>query len=105
MDRFDGDLPFFLEVLREFLVLSPARFRSIEEAVERGDGAQLRTITHNLRGSAGNLGADALSARVLAIENMDLGAANREAGRHLEQLRFELARIEAFVGEITGEAI
>ncbi len=104
MDRFDGDLPYFVEALREFLDLMPDRVRSIDEAVRRGDGVQLRAIAHNLRGAAGNLGADAVSEMVFTIEKMGTGVEPSRTDRHLESLRLEIARIEKFMGEITGEA-
>jgi HPt (histidine-containing phosphotransfer) domain-containing protein len=102
MDRFDGDLPLFLELLREFLAEMPDRVRSIGEAAARGDGAQLRMLAHGLRGAAGNLGADAVAARAFAIER--LGETSRTGGAqgHIEALRLEIARIERFEEEATG---
>lgn len=98
MARFDGDLPLYRELLREFLADAPERIRMIEEASERRDGDRLREVAHTFRGAAGTLGADAASAIARAIE--EAGSIGDGFAAHLEALRAEIARIERYAGAI-----
>jgi HPt (histidine-containing phosphotransfer) domain-containing protein len=98
MARFDGDLPLYRELLQEFLSELPERIRLIEEASTRRDGERLREIAHCIRGAAGTLGADTVSAIARAIE--ENGSAGDGATGHLDALRVEIARIEEYAGAI-----
>ena len=98
MERFDGELSFFRELLGEFVSVMPDRIRLLEEAAGRNDREQIRTIAHAIRGAAGNLGAGSVCELAREIEALgaapDLGVATG----HIEALRHEIALIEQYAG-------
>jgi HPt (histidine-containing phosphotransfer) domain-containing protein len=84
------------EVVRLFLCDTPAQLSTIQTAFATVDAASVRTIAHQLRGSALALGANSMAAACFALEQ---GADRRPLGDlapELDRLRreFELVRRE-----------
>jgi CheY-like chemotaxis protein/HPt (histidine-containing phosphotransfer) domain-containing protein len=69
----------YAEVLEVFLQSTPRRLEEMHEAVERGDAAALRALTHSVKGAAAQLGLQAMAdlcgqVEVLAEEPSLTGA-------------------------------
>ena len=77
----------FSNLLETYLSDSKIRIEEIRKALAAGDSDTVRRAAHSLKGSSGNLGANALAAICLNIEN-------RGKEENLEGLDVELANAE-----------
>ncbi len=82
-----GDNP-LVEFIDLFLADSPACLRELKAAVEAGQAVEVRRLSHSLKGSAKNLGADRLAATCQVLE------LDAKSGR-LASAQEQLQRIEA----------
>lgn len=55
-----GEADVLSEILHLFLDEVPKRIRALQEAVNAGDTAQAGRVAHSLKGSSGNIGAEAM---------------------------------------------
>ena len=99
-----GDDELVRRISELFLESCPVRLGELEEALQSGDAEGARYAAHGLKGSAANIAAE--RARGLAEE---LERAAREshleaAGPALQDLKDELARVEAYLRESIGES-
>lgn len=93
----DNGKPLLDEVVKVFADDLPMLLGKIESARERGDHKELRSAAHQLKGSAGNFGADDLVQMALDIEALAdkseevsrerVQALETEAGLLLEELQ------------------
>ncbi|MDA0333624.1 MAG: Hpt domain-containing protein [bacterium] len=93
LERMDGDEELLAELVALFLTDVPARMQELRQALTAAEVDKLERIAHGIKGAAANLGAEAMRAAALALEQIgraaDLGAA--PAG--LTQLEEELGRL------------
>jgi HPt (histidine-containing phosphotransfer) domain-containing protein len=68
LDRLGGDETILLEIVKIFLEDTPQLLASMESAEAAGDAKTLRRLAHSLKGSAGTVGATALQASALGLE-------------------------------------
>jgi CheY-like chemotaxis protein len=69
-DRFDGDLDLLREVAITFLESTPPLLTEIREAVAAGDPGAVSQLSHRLRGSLANFGADEAVEAAFRLEQM-----------------------------------
>ncbi|MFH0728508.1 MAG: response regulator [Pseudomonadota bacterium] len=69
------DAPVFRKILLKFLEINRKSFPEISAAFEARTWETLRFLAHNIKGSAGNIGAEGLAAAASDLEN-----ASRQAG-------------------------
>jgi CheY-like chemotaxis protein len=96
----DGDEGFLRELSEMFLEQYPAALAEIADAVERGADKDLEHAAHSLKGSARVVGAMAVAAAALELE--DLGRAGKvgEASEVLAGLR---SRLDALTSALSDE--
>jgi PAS domain S-box-containing protein len=70
-----------------------ARIKAMRDALARGDGEALMRAAHSLRGSAGGLGLERLSALAGELEARALRREFRAAAQYLAELRRETERV------------
>ncbi|CAN5525645.1 hypothetical protein BH10PSE16_BH10PSE16_31830 [soil metagenome] len=85
--EFDPDLETASEIVAIFLADAPVRLAAIADAHARADTDRLTEATHALKGSASNVGAQALVALVSRIDELAaLGAIPSDMDESLRQL-------------------
>ncbi|MBF0550455.1 MAG: Hpt domain-containing protein, partial [Deltaproteobacteria bacterium] len=87
MDRIGDDLEFAQALVGVFLEALPADLDRIREAVERKDAGGLQRGAHKLKGSLGNVSAEA--GRELALRLEKIGRENRLAEAETALLELE----------------
>ncbi|WP_432574608.1 response regulator [Kineococcus sp. SYSU DK005] len=101
----DADRLLFSQLLTSFVERAPQAVAGLELAVLSGDARALETLAHSLKGSAANLGADALAQRCADLEDRTR-AGEPPADGSLAGLREELERtcrtFTALAGELAG---
>ena len=68
LDRLCGDEELAREIVGIFLEDSPQQIASLKDALERNDAEGVRLYAHSLKGSSGNVAAQALHAVALQLE-------------------------------------
>jgi PAS domain S-box-containing protein len=68
LDRVGGDETILAEIVKVFLEDTPRQIQAMEAAAGADDRLTLRRLAHSLKGSAGTVGANALQATALALE-------------------------------------
>ena len=63
-----GDESIVLELIDSFRSDTASRFEQLRDAVARLDGARVKAEAHAMRGSASQMGAEALAALFRAVE-------------------------------------
>ena len=66
---FLGFQSLFLELLEEFIEITPGLINSISAAIEKEDMIQARREAHTLKGASANISAFALREAALQMEN------------------------------------
>lgn len=87
-----ADSQFVLQVLQEFAANAEALIGRIEAAVRSGDTATFRDAVHALRGTAGNVGAEAISRLCAELHGMTLDRLRSFGRADVRQLEREFAR-------------
>jgi two-component system, sensor histidine kinase and response regulator len=87
------DAPVFRKILLKFLEINRKSFPEIRAAFEAQAWEALRFLSHSLKGSAGNIGAEGLAAAAGDLENACKEAGDGSVGRELFD-RLETAFIE-----------
>lgn len=81
LEMLDGDRPLLRELLTLFIAAAPALVDDARRASVRGDAVTLARAAHRLRGNAGQVGGQRVSALALTLEQAartgDLAAAAR----------------------------
>ena len=67
--QFEGDAPFFIEVLASFAASLEPQLAAILASLEAGDRPTAKAALHKLRGSAGNIGALELAGAARRLED------------------------------------
>jgi len=83
--KLDAETPggFLAEIIENFLDSVPGRLVEIEQAIGRGDSAEVEQLAHRLKGSAANLGAYRLSDPLGEIEHLANSGRLEGAADHL----------------------
>lgn len=89
-----GDDPILKELLPGYLARRRDELATLDDALQRGDFAKLRTIGHNLRGSGGAYGLPKVSEFGKALET---AAAADDA----DSIRETIGKMRTFLAEIT----
>jgi HPt (histidine-containing phosphotransfer) domain-containing protein len=82
------------QVLTMFLEDSPARIEAMSTAIGARDAVQLQRAAHNLKGSAGNVGATELQRICQELEAIGKGGQVEGATRFFQELRDEFERVK-----------
>ena len=91
LKRFGGE-QFVEETVDEYLTNAEGLIAGIRQSVARCDVAAFRDQVHALRGTSGNVGADALWRLCRSLSGMTLEGLREEGGDYAERLAHELAR-------------
>jgi CheY-like chemotaxis protein/HPt (histidine-containing phosphotransfer) domain-containing protein len=104
LDRCQGDRDFSGRVLQKFRNRLPEHLRELRTAADAGDGGRIKQIAHQLKGSAGNIGAVVLQRQAAAmeaevseraaIEKIDVAQIERDAEACLDAIDALLAEYE-----------
>jgi len=90
------------ELCRDYISEARSTVAQIRDALEHGDAAQLRERAHYLKGSSMMIGAQHLSQRCAALEQMgrdsELAAANAELERAITALKAVENELEQELG-------
>jgi PAS domain S-box-containing protein len=89
-----GDPRLLRDVIRLFLADAPRSLRRIESAAKKGDGEALRLAAHALKGSAATIGASAVSAIALGLEQIGGAEDLDSAPEAIRALREGLSALE-----------
>lgn len=95
-----GDSDLVLEVIDLFLQETPDRLVALRDALARGDLGVISRVAHTIRGSAGHLGAKALSALCARVEDKARQGTPFNNAFALSSIEEEITRVcEALVAE------
>ncbi len=89
LDRMDGDVELFRQVLDSFIVLAPRALQRIGAALEAGEAADLHRHLHSLAGSASMVSAEVLARLARELEQQALEGRTAGIARGLVQLHAE----------------
>ncbi|WP_287878351.1 response regulator [Aquitalea sp.] len=95
--RMGGDQTLYTRLLSRFQERERDAVLRLQQAMAKGEGDSTRRIVHNLKGLAGNIGADALAAACRHLEyHLDGDAVQQEEAvtRLQQQLQLLLAHLE-----------
>jgi len=103
LDRVGGDEKLARNMISTFMRDTPRRMAGIQKALQQKDSENLASLAHALKGSLGIFGAEA--ARHSAQQLEDLGRARefRGVGRVYDQLKEEIAGLEANLRGYAGQ--
>ena len=89
LSRCQGDRQFASRLLEKFRRRLPIELQQLEDAGREGDVEAIRRVAHQLKGSAGNVGASSLSQCAAAVE-LDTARPEASIERHVDVLRIEM---------------
>ncbi len=97
-----GEPDVLAEVLQLFLQEVPRRIEKLRVAWLVGDASEVHKAAHSLKGSAGNVGANALFAVCRELD--DKGRTGDLTGVKplIDELDFEYARVETEIRRVVG---
>jgi two-component system sensor histidine kinase/response regulator len=102
-NRFDGDVGFFAEMLREFLGYAPKQLANLGRSLGANDNKIVETEAHSLKGAASNLGARRIAELALELELAGRTGNLSTAPATLENLRAEFKHMREYVDKWLGE--
>lgn len=91
------------EVLSLFLAEVPPRLEKLRNAQAAGDIELIHRIAHSLKGSAGNIGANAMFAVCKELDEKSRAGDTGAAGPLIEALGVEYSRVEAEIARLTAK--
>ena len=86
LDRMDGDVELFRQVLDSFIVLAPQALDNIGAALERGEATEVHRHLHSLAGSASMVSAEVLGKLARELEKLALDGRTAGLNRGLVEL-------------------
>ena len=98
LERVGGDRKALAMLVRLFLSDSEKQLKRVREAVERGQGPDLRSAAHALKGSVSNFAAPAATAAAGRLQEIGESGDLAEATLALANLEQELARVRERLG-------
>jgi len=93
----DGDLVFELELLNLFVEDAKLHIDAAETAVNTQDYKALEREAHHLKGSSGNVGAQAMQTLAYELEQQSLKNSFEGVTEKIQELKSYLIEVEAFV--------
>lgn len=93
----DGDLDFELELLNLFVEDAKLHLDAAEAAVNARDCTALGREAHHLKGSSGNVGAQAMQTVAYALEQQSLKNSFDGVAEKIQEMKSFLIEVEAFV--------
>jgi two-component system sensor histidine kinase RpfC len=94
LNAFSGpDEDFALAILQDFVGNTETLLQQIREAVPMADALAFRAAVHALRGTAGNVGADAMRQFCQELQGMSQERLRVHGRHHVARLERELARL------------
>jgi HPt (histidine-containing phosphotransfer) domain-containing protein len=78
LERLGGDTEFLTELLHELLSQIDQNFEELKKAVNEKNYAELKSLSHSLKGASANLNVTRMASRFLMLE--DLGASQSTDG-------------------------
>lgn len=95
-----GEPDVLAEVLELFLQDVPRRIATIRGASAVGDAAELYKTAHSLKGSAGNIGAQALFEVCRQLDDKGRAGDLTDANRLVDALDAEFKRVEVAIRQL-----
>jgi len=99
IEEFEEDEALLMEILEGFMGNVRSQIKIIRQAISEGDTEVVRREAHSIKGGAGNLMANALSATAFALENIGESGVLVEGTEALQKLEREFFRLERFVAK------
>jgi len=87
LERMRGNWPAYKRILKGFCEKQSSVADAIEKHVRQGELAEAARLAHALKGSSGNLGAEALFQQAAAMENACRANSRDEAASEMNDLR------------------
>lgn len=97
-----GEPDVLSEVLRMFLVEVPPRMDRLRNAWAAGNIEEVHRSAHSLKGSAGNIGANALFAVCKELDEKSRAGDTGAVGPLIDTLGVEYGRVEAEIARVIG---
>ena len=94
LEQLSRDPGFVASLIQDFLDDAEILMRDIEACAQANDHHEFRDQIHGLRGSAANIGAEALYRLLLSYRGVTGGQLKSDGERYLTSIRRELARLE-----------
>ncbi|MEX0924137.1 MAG: ATP-binding protein [Rhodovibrionaceae bacterium] len=94
LEALSRDPGFVASLIQDFLNDAELLMAEIENCARDHDHHEFRDQIHGLRGSAANIGAEALYRLLLSYRNVSGGELKENSERYLTSIRRELARLE-----------
>jgi two-component system sensor histidine kinase RpfC len=105
LDAFSGPgEEFALAILQDFVGNSEQLLQQIREAVRAADAMAFRAAVHALRGTAGNVGADAMRRFCQELQGMSQERLRVHGRQYVDRLERELDRLREEVNRYAGGA-
>lgn len=92
------------EVLRMFLTEVPPRIEKLRNALTAGHIEEVHRAAHSLKGSAGNIGAQAMFAVCKALDDKGRTGDLSGADALVDALRVEFGKVEAEIHRLIGSS-
>jgi HPt (histidine-containing phosphotransfer) domain-containing protein len=70
MERLSNNKQLYKMIMEMFLQKTPQALKELQKAIERGDHSEARLLSHNLKGTAANLGAEIFYDLSLDMEQL-----------------------------------
>lgn len=100
LPRFDDNIDFYQELLEEFVERLPSQIDNVRNAVNNKDSTSLMQVAHNVKGTAGNFGAERLSIFANLLEDMGRYDEFSDAHDTLKAFEDEASRLILFEKKI-----
>ncbi len=94
--RFNNDKEFFKELAKQFVEYLPDKLESLNKAILENDSEAVELHAHSIKGSAGTMGAVALSDLAQTVENMGHDGDITSVDSHVDEMQRELDKFEEF---------
>ena len=85
-ERVQDDTELLLELLDIFVADYQVKRQSLQEAIDKGDCEEVKSVAHSLKGASGNISAKSMRAIFLLIEDAAKGGDVSNTGDLLSQL-------------------
>lgn len=102
-ERVQDDIALLLELLDIFAADYQVKRQSLQEAVDKGDCEELKSVAHSLKGASGNISAKSLRAVFVKLEEAAKSGDLSQAGSLLKQLDEVYASLSAKLAEVKKE--
>lgn len=94
---------FAVELVDTFLVEAPVMLADLRRALSAGDVDAFRRAAHSLKSNGNTFGAQAFAAMTRALELGGMASVQSAAGKPLDALDAEYARVASALAELTHD--